>query len=357
MMPKGRAREAMNALSPLSATTAHGGRIGVLLVNLGSPSGTDYWSMRRYLKEFLSDRRVIETPRLIWWPILNLIILSTRPSRSGKNYAAIWNKARNEAPLKTITRMQAETLETAIDIGSLGLPEDKIRVAWAMRYGEPSIKDSIHCLQTHGCDRLLLVPLYPQYAAPTSATVCDKAFEVLSKTRWQPTLRVAHPYFDQPVYIEALAISLRNALAKLDFTPEVILASFHGMPQAYVDKGDPYAAQCEATSKLLRDAMGFKDDQFRLTYQSRFGPAQWLQPYTDETVKALAGEGVKKLAIITPGFSADCLETIEEIGIENRDYFLAAGGEKFARIPCLNESEEGMRVIFDLVKRELSGWV
>ncbi|WP_244427242.1 ferrochelatase [Methyloferula stellata] len=347
----------MNALSPISATTAYGGRIGVLLVNLGSPSGTDYWSMRRYLKEFLSDRRVIETPRLIWWPILNLIILSTRPARKGTDYAAIWNKARDEAPLKTMTRAQAETLETAIEIGSLGFPEEKVRVAWAMRYGEPAIEEAIHSLQKHGCDRILLVPLYPQYAAATSATVCDKAFEVLSKMRWQPTLRVAHPYFDQPAYIEALAASLRKELAKLDFTPEVILASFHGMPQAYVDKGDPYAVQCEETRRLLRDAMGYSDDQFRLTFQSRFGPAQWLKPYTDETVKALPGQGVKKLAIITPGFVADCLETIEEIGIENRDYFLSAGGQKFARIPCLNESEEGMSVIFDLVKRELSGWV
>jgi protoporphyrin/coproporphyrin ferrochelatase len=347
----------MNALSPISSASLFGGRIGVLLVNLGSPSGTDYWSMRRYLKEFLSDRRVIETSRLIWWPVLNFIILSTRPSRSGKNYAAIWNKARDEAPLKTMTRAQAEALEMAIEIGGLGLPQEKVRVAWAMRYGEPSISMAIHGLQKHGCDRLLLVPLYPQYAAATSASVCDKAFEVLAKLRWQPTLRVAHPYFDQPVYIEALAASLRNALAKLDFVPEVILASFHGVPQVYVDKGDPYAAQCEATWRLLRDAMGFSDEQFRLTFQSRFGPAQWLRPYTDETIKALARQGVKKLAIITPGFAADCLETIEEIGIENRDVFLAGGGKKFARIPCLNESEEGMRVIFDLVKRELSGWV
>jgi ferrochelatase len=347
----------MNALSPLSASTVLGGRIGVLLVNLGSPSGTTYWPMRRYLKEFLSDRRVIGTPRFIWWPILNLIILSTRPTRSGRNYAAVWNEARDEAPLKTMTRAQAETLETAIEIGGLGLSQEKIRVAWAMRYGEPTIEEAIHGLQAQGCDRLLVVPLYPQYAAATSATVCDKTFEVLSKLRWQPTLRVAHPYYDQPAYIEALAASLRKELAKLDFEPEVILASFHGMPQAYVDKGDPYAAQCTQTWRLLRDAMGFRDDQFRLSFQSRFGPTQWLQPYTDETVKALASEGVKRLAIITPGFSADCLETIEEIGIENREYFLAGGGQKFARIPCLNASEDGMNVIFDLVKRELSGWV
>ncbi len=343
---------------PLQALTATPGRrIGVLLVNLGSPAGTRYWPMRRYLKEFLSDRRVIETPRLIWWPILNLIILSTRPSRSGRAYAAVWNDARDEAPLKTITRAQAEALETAIEIGSLDLPDDKIRVAWAMRYGEPTIADGILSLQRQGCDRLLLIPLYPQYAAATSATVCDKAFEALSNMRWQPTLRVAHPYFEQPAYIDALANSLRSGLAVLDFEPEVILASFHGVPQAYADKGDPYADQCRETARLLRDAMGYDDVKFRLSFQSRFGPAEWLKPYTDEIVKTLAREGVKKLAVITPGFSADCLETIEEIGVENRDYFLAAGGEKFARIPCLNDSEDGLAVIFDIVKRELSGWV
>ncbi len=329
----------------------------MLLVNFGSPSGTDYWSVRRYLKEFLSDRRVIETPRLIWWPVLNLIILTTRPARRGKNYAAIWNKALNEAPLKTITRAQAKALEAAIDSGELDLPKDKIRVAWAMRYGTPTIAEAILSLQKQGCDRLLLVPLYPQYAAATTATVCDKAFEALSKMRWQPSLRVAHPYYDRPAYIEALALSLRQGLAALDFEPEVILVSFHGIPQAYADKGDPYAAQCAQTYRLLRATMGFTEDNFRLTFQSRFGPAQWLQPYTDETVKALAQQGVKRIAVITPGFSADCLETIEEIGIENRDYFLEAGGEKFARIACLNDSAEGMGVLFDLVERELSGWI
>jgi len=347
----------MNSPSSLSSDPINAGRIGILLVNLGSPSGTDYWSVRRYLKEFLSDRRVIETPRIIWWPILNLIILSTRPGQRGKNYAAIWNKERNEAPLKTMTRAQAEALETALESGRLGLPKDAIRIAWAMRYGEPSIAEAILSLQEQGCDRLLLVPLYPQYAAATSASVCDKAFEALSKMRWQPTLRVTHPYFDQPAYIEALAVSMRKALAALDFKPEVILASFHGMPQAYVDKGDPYSVQCKKTWQLLRDAMGFDDETFRLTFQSRFGPTEWLRPYTDETVKTLARQGVKRLAIITPGFSADCLETIEEIGIENRDYFLAGGGEHFARIPCLNGSEEGLQVIIDLVKRDLAGWV
>jgi ferrochelatase len=343
--------------SELASAEAQARHIGILLVNLGSPSGTDYWSMRRYLKEFLSDRRVIETPRLIWWPILNLIILSTRPSRRGKAYAAIWNNDRNEAPLKTITRAQAEALETAIDTGALALPKDLIRVAWAMRYGEPTIAEAIDRLQKQGCDRILLVPLYPQYAAATSASVCDKAFEALSSMRWQPTLRVAHPYFDKAAYIEALAASLRKELAKLDFEPEVILASYHGIPRAYADRGDPYPAQCWETWRLLRDAMGYDEEKFRICFQSRFGPAEWLRPYTDETVKELAARGVKKLAVIMPGFATDCLETIEEIGIENRDYFLEGGGENFARIPCLNESEEGLSVILDVVKRELAGWI
>ncbi len=313
--------------------------------------------MRRYLGEFLSDRRVIETSRLVWWPVLNLIILSTRPARKGKDYAAIWNAARDEAPLKTITRAQAEALEAAIDSDVLKLPKDKLRVTWAMRYGQPSIASGITALQEQGCDRLLLIPLYPQYAAATSASVCDKAFEALAKMRWQPTLRVAHPYFDQPAYIEALANSLRHGLSELAFEPEVILVSFHGMPQTYVDQGDPYDEQCRATTRLLRDAMGLSEDKMRLTFQSRFGPAQWLTPYTDETIKELARQGIKKLAVITPGFSADCLETIEEIGIENRDYFLNGGGEHFARIPCLNAGEDGMRVLFDIVQRELAGWV
>jgi len=342
----------MSSSSPLSSPS----RIGILLVNLGSPSGTDYWSMRRYLKEFLSDRRVIETSRLIWWPVLNLIILSTRPGRKGKDYAAIWNVPEDEAPLKTITRAQSDALRTRIE-GDTHLPKDRIIVDWAMRYGEPNIAGAIARLQQQGCDRLLLIPLYPQYAAATSASVCDKAFEALAAMRWQPTLRVAHPYYAQAAYIEALARSIEKRLGELDFEPDVILASFHGMPQAYVDQGDPYATHCFETVRLLRTRLGLSEERFRLTYQSRFGPAQWLTPYTDETIKTLAAQGVKKLAVVTPGFVADCLETIEEIGVENRDYFLKGGGTHFARIPCLNADAEGMEVILDIARRELAGWV
>jgi ferrochelatase len=337
---------------PVDHPPVETGRIGVLLVNLGTPDGTDYWSMRRYLKEFLSDRRVIETPRLIWWPLLNLVILSTRPGRKGKDYASIWNHERDESPLRTITRSQSEKLAAALEEAS-----QRLIVDWAMRYGNPSIASRIEALQAEGCDRILLVPLYPQCAAATSATVCDKAFDALKAMRWQPALRVAPPWADDPVYIEAVTGSLRKELAKLDFEPEVILASFHGVPQSYLDKGDPYHCQCQKTARLMREALGLDESRFRITFQSRFGPAEWLKPYTDKTVEALAKEGVKRLAVCMPGFTADCLETLEEIAVENAEIFLHNGGENFAAIPCLNDSEEGMAVIEHVVRRELMGWI
>ncbi|MBV8565140.1 MAG: ferrochelatase [Methylobacteriaceae bacterium] len=333
------------------------GRIGVLLLNLGTPDATDYWSMRRYLKEFLSDRRVIEVPRLVWWPLLNFVILTTRPGRKGKDYASIWNNERNEGPLKTITRAQAEKLAAWIAEGGLGPEGSKVVVDWAMRYAAPAVKGRLEALQAAGCERILVVPLYPQYAAATTATACDKVFEALMGMRWQPTVRVSPPYYDEPVYIEAVAQSVRSGLARLGFEPELLLASFHGMPQAYLDKGDPYHCHCAKTGRLLREALGLPQQKFRLTFQSRFGPAEWLKPYTAETVVELARQGVKRLAVVTPGFSADCLETIEEIAVENARYFRDNGGESFAHIPCLNDSPEGMRVICAIVARELSGWV
>ena len=326
-------------------------RIGVLLVNLGTPDATDYWSMRRYLKEFLSDRRVIEENRLKWWLVLNLIILSVRPARKGRDYDKIWNKERNESFLKTITRSQSEKLGEALK------DEPCLLVDWAMRYGNPSIASRLAAMQGAGCDRILLVPLYPQYAAATSATVCDKAFEALAAMRWQPALRVAPAWFDAPAYIDALATSLEQGLAKLPFKPDMILASFHGMPEEYLRKGDPYHCQCVKTARLLRERLKLDESKLMLTFQSRFGPAEWLKPYTDATVKALAEKGVKSLAIITPGFAADCLETLEEIAMENAHIFKEAGGENFAAIPCLNDSDLGMAVIGDVVTRELKGWV
>jgi ferrochelatase len=325
-------------------------RIGVLLVNLGTPDATDYWSMRRYLKEFLSDRRVIEVNRVLWWLILNLIILTVRPARKGRDYDKIWNKERNESFLKTITRSQAEKLAATYT------GDPRILVDWAMRYGNPSIASRLEALQKAGCDRILLVPLYPQYAAATSATVCDKAFESLETMRWQPALRVAPAWFDAPVYIEALANSLEAGLAKLSFKPDLIIASFHGMPEEYLTKGDPYHCQCAKTARLLRERLKLGEDKLMMTFQSRFGNAEWLKPYTIDTVGELPGKGVKNLVVITPGFTADCLETLEEIAMENAGVFKEAGGENFAHIPCLNDSDNGMAVIRDVVARELQGW-
>jgi len=328
------------------------GKIGVLLMNLGTPDGTDYWSMRRYLKEFLSDRRVIETSRAIWWPILNLIILQTRPQKKGKDYATIWNTEKDESFLKTITRNQAEKLAAHL----AGVSSD-IHVEWAMRYGNPAIKPAIERLMAQGCDRILAFSLYPQYAAATTATANDHVFRALMEMRWQPTLRIAPPYHDEPAYISALAQSVRDHLATLDFVPEVILTSFHGMPKSYLLKGDPYHCQCAKTWRLLREELGYTTDQMMMSFQSRFGPDEWLKPYTDETVETLAKRGVKKLAIIAPAFSADCLETLEELDGENRHIFEEHGGEKFTYIPCLNESDLGMKVITTVVERELKGWV
>jgi protoporphyrin/coproporphyrin ferrochelatase len=327
-------------------------RIGVLLVNLGTPDATDYFSMRRYLKEFLSDRRVIEENRFKWWLVLNLIILSVRPRRKGRDYDKIWNRERDESPLKTITRAQAEKL-----VAALGSVDARIAVDWAMRYGNPSIATRLDALQRQGCDRILIVPLYPQYSAATSATVADKAFDALRAMRFQPAVRIAPPWHDDPVYIEAVAASLETELNKLSFEPEVILASFHGVPKDYANKGDPYDRQCAETARLLRARLKRDANSFRLTFQSRFGTAEWLQPYTDMTVKALAEQGVKNLAVVTPGFVADCLETLEEIAGENAEIFHRHGGENFAAIPCLNDSEAGMAVLRHVVLRELKGWV
>jgi len=333
------------------------GKIGVLLSNLGTPDATDYWSMRRYLSEFLSDRRVIEIPRLLWFFILNGVILTSRPARKGKDYARIWNRERNESPLKTITRAQAQKLQASSDAGLFGTPSFEVIVDWGMRYGNPSLKSAIDRLTQQGCDRLLLVPLYPQYSAATHASACDKVFEALASMRRQPSLRVAAPYYEDPAYINEITHSIMRRLGELDFEPEVILASFHGMPVATMIEGDPYYGQCRRTGELIRRQLGLSRKQFRVTFQSRFGSAEWLKPYTDATVKALAAGGVKRLAILTPGFSADCLETIEEIGEENAGYFREAGGEKFARIACLNDSVGGMRVIEAIVRRELQGWI
>lgn len=327
------------------------GKIGVLLVNLGTPDGHDKKNMRKYLKEFLSDRRVIETPRIIWWPLLNGIILNTRPKKSGALYASIWNNEMDESPLRTFTRSQSDQLSDRLSA------HENLIIDWGMRYGNPSIESRLQALQKQGCERILIFPLYPQYAAATTATVNDKAYEALMKMRWMPALRSVPAYHDDPAYIEALAKSMTRHLEGLDFEPEHIVASYHGIPKSYFDKGDPYHCHCMKTSRLLQEHMGWTDGYLLTTFQSRFGPEEWLQPYTDKTVERLAEEGIKRLAVVNPGFAADCLETLEEINGEVREEFVDNGGELFAHIPCLNDDPEGMDLIETIVRRELQGWI
>ncbi len=324
--------------------------VGLLLVNLGTPDAPDPASVRRYLAQFLSDPRVVDIPRAIWLPILYGFVLRTRPEKSARLYQSVWNHEIGEGPLKTFTRLQAEKL--AARIGS-----PRLIIDYALRYGSPSIAAQIDAMIAKGCERIALLPLYPQYAASTTASVADDAFRALGKMRKMPALRIGAPYYDDPAYIDALKASMRRELAALDFEPEVIVASFHGLPQAQIDRGDPYRDHCEATWRLLREALGVEGEKLRLSFQSRFGRAQWIGPYTAEVVSDLAEKGVKKIAVVAPGFTVDCLETVEEIGVEIRDVFLAKGGEKFARLPCLNDSDEGMKLIEILTLREIAGWM
>ena len=337
--------------TPSAAAPATPG-VGVLIVNLGTPDAADAAAIRRYLKEFLTDRRVIEKDTLIWRMVLNGLILPLRSRRKVRDYKKIWNNDKNESPIKTATRSQAEKL------GGILEPLGKhVVVDWAMRYASPSIASRLEALVARGCDRILVMPLYPQYAAPTTATVGDEVFRFLMRQRRQPALRIMPAYYDDPYYIEVLSSSLKAELKGLAFVPDVIVASYHGMPQDYVSKGDPYESQCARTTQLLREQLKLDESKLMLTYQSRFGRARWLQPYTIATVKALAKKGVKNLVVVTPGFSADCLETLEEIAVENARVFKRYGGENFAAIPCLNESEAGMLMIWQLAMRELKGWV
>jgi ferrochelatase len=333
------------------ATEAAQGRVGVLLVNLGTPDAADAQGVRVYLREFLSDPRVIENQGLVWQLILNGIVLRIRPSRKAKDYLKIWNTEKNESPLKTITRAQSDKLAASI------ADHKHVVVDWGMRYGNPSIKSRLEALMAQGCDRILVMPMYPQYSASTSATVVDKVATALKDMRAQPTMRFTPPYYDEPDYIDALAVSIEKHLATLSYKPDTIIASFHGMPQSYIDKGDPYREQCAATVEALRKRMGLDEKGLMLTFQSRFGYQKWLQPYTIETVERLAKEGVKRIVVVTPGFAADCIETLEEIVQENAEVFHKAGGQEFSAVPCLNDSDEGMDMIRQFVLRELQGWV
>jgi protoporphyrin/coproporphyrin ferrochelatase len=319
-------------------------RIGVLLVNLGTPEAPTGPAVKRYLKQFLSDKRVVEIPALIWQPILRGIILNTRPKKSAKAYAKVWTD--KGSPLAFFTAAQAEGLALRMT----GVAD----VRYAMRYGEPAIAKQLATMKADGCERILIAPLYPQYSGATTATVQDEAFRALAEMRWQPSLRTLPPYHDDPLYIDALKSSLEGSLAKLDFTPDVILTSFHGMPERTLTLGDPYHCQCRKTARLLSEAMG---RPLEVSFQSRFGRAKWLDPATDITLERLAKEGKRKLAIFAPGFSVDCLETLEELAIQGHEQFEAAGGTHYAYLPCLNDGAPGMDMLEAIVRRELAGWI
>ena len=333
---------------PTSHPSVAFGKTGLLLVNLGTPNSPDKKGLRPYLKQFLSDRRVIETAPLIWQPILRGIILNTRPKKSAEAYAKIWRAESNESPLRYYTRRQAELLQP--------LMGDAVQVEWAMRYGRPSIEEKLAAMRDAGCERISVMALYPQYSASTSASVYDEVFRALMKLRWQPAIRTAAPWHDDEAYIDALAGSVKSHLATLDWTPDVVIASFHGLPQLYFDKGDPYHCHCAKTARLLREKLGMDEKQLRLTFQSRFGPTKWLEPYTDKTVIELAETGSKKIAVVTPGFISDCVETLEEIGIALNEDFTAAGGTHFTTVPCLNDSDASLALLKSLAERDLAGW-
>jgi ferrochelatase len=327
-------------------------RIGVVLMNLGTPDATDYWSMRRYLSEFLSDKRVIDYPAWLWQPLLQLVILSRRPASKGRDYDSIWNKELDESPLKTVTRSQAQKLATRLERHS-----PRLVVDWAMRYGNPSVKSVLDRLVAQGCTRLLLMALYPQYAAPTTATAYDKAFDALKEMRRQPALRTLPPYHDHPGYVEALADKIERHLAGLDWTPDLLVFSYHGMPKRLLTSGDPYHCHCQKTTRLVRERLGLPPERVMVCFQSRFGSEEWLQPYLDQTMGELPGRGIKRVAVVSPAFVTDCLETLEEIQGENREIFEHAGGERFAYIPCLNDDDAHIALLEELALGELQGWL
>ncbi|MEM8949405.1 MAG: ferrochelatase [Pseudomonadota bacterium] len=328
-------------------------KVGVLLLNLGTPDSTGYWDMRRYLKEFLSDRRVIEVNPFFWKILLNVVILTKRPFSSGEAYESIWDHERNESPLRTITREQTEKLGAKLR-ERFG---DEVVVDYGMRYGNPTTASRIKALQDQGCQRIVIFPLYPQYAAATTGTACDQAFRALMDIRWQPAVRTVPAYHDHPGYIRALAKSIRHHLENLDWEPDVLVTSFHGVPKRYLLAGDPYHCQCQKTARLLREELGWPKDKLQIAFQSLFGKEEWLRPYTVEHVAELAENGQKKIAVIAPGFSADCVETLEEIQEEIREAFEEAGGEQFTYIPCLNADDDHIDLLADIATQNLAGWV
>jgi protoporphyrin/coproporphyrin ferrochelatase len=317
------------------------GKTGILIVNLGTPDSTSWLDIRKYLKEFLSDKRVIEVNPIIWQVILNLFILTFRPSRTARAYKKIWIKEINESPLRYFTKAQAEKLSKRIS-------NENIIVDFAMRYGNPSIKSKLNNLQSRGCENIITLPLYPQYAAATTATVCDEVYRSLMKMRWQPSLQIIPHYESEPLYIEGLVNSIKKKISQIKWKPDLIIASYHGIPKSYFDKGDPYQCYCQKTTRLLNEK--FKDISIETTFQSRFGPQQWLTPYTDKTLESLPKNGKKKILVLCPGFSSDCVETLEEIAIQGKENFLNNGGENFDIIPCLNDNEDHIDLLEKLIK-------
>ena len=328
-------------------------KIGVLLANLGTPDNYDYWSMRRYLNEFLSDKRVVDYSAWIWQPLLQLVILTKRPFSSGANYKLIWNNELNESPLLTITKDQTRKIAESV-AAKYG---DGIMVDFCMRYGNPSTESKVRAMVEAGCEKILFFPLYPHYAGATSATAHDQFFRALMKEKRQPAVRTVPEYFEHPAYIEALAQSVERAYAQLDHKPDVLVASYHGMPKRYLMSGDPYHCQCAKTSRLLRERLGWAKGSIDTTFQSVFGPEEWLKPYTVEHVAELAKQGKKKIAVIAPAFSADCIETLEEINGEIREAFEHEGGEVFTYIPCLNDDAAHVDALVAVIEENLTGWL
>ncbi|SFE15028.1 ferrochelatase [Sulfitobacter brevis] len=328
-------------------------KVGVLLANLGTPDNYDYWSMRRYLGEFLSDRRVIDYSPWLWQPLLQLVILSKRPFTSGAAYKSIWNHEADESPLMTITKAQTAKISQAMQ-ARYG---DDVMVEFCMRYGNPSTRSKVAAMTAAGCTKILFFPLYPQYAGATSATACDAFFAALGHEKWQPIARVVEPYFDRPGYIEALAQSVEKAYENLARKPDILICSYHGVPIRYLMEGDPYHCQCQKTTRLLKERLGWADTEIMTTFQSKFGPEDWLQPYTVEEVAQQAEAGKKSIAICAPAFSADCIETLEEINEEIRESFEHAGGEQFTYIPCLNDDDAHIAALSDVIAENLQGWV
>ncbi len=329
------------------------GKTGILLSNLGTPDGFDYFSMRKYLNEFLSDKRVIDYPWWKWQPILQLIVLTKRPFTSGKNYQKIWNHDLNESPLLTITRSLTDKIRSRL---ATELGPDYL-IDFAMRYGTPSIEEKLNELLDQGCNRIVFFPLYPQYSATTTATACDALYGALKKVKWQPSIRIIEPYFENESYITALAKSIESNYQQLSFKPDVLIASYHGLPRRYLIEGDPYHCHCQKTTRLLVEHLGNGFNPVITTFQSVFGKEVWVQPYTVNEVERLAREGVKNLVVICPGFSSDCIETLEEIQMEVREEFETSGGENFAYIPCLNDSDNHCDLLYRIILENLGGWV